>query len=226
MSHKIVLIKNDLEYGQILSKILNDHGYETVLFGSGIEYLTNCEKYPCDLIISSYMLRNMDGESLFKEIRDIYPEVPVIFLFDERDVSLIASLLKYTNCDVMVKPVVTEELLARVKVMLTPLGANYENDSISIKDLILNIKSKTVVRGSKNIALTPKEFSLLEYLLSNKNTVLSRNSILNKVWGTTTDVSDRVVDVYIGYLREKIDNGNTNKIIETVPGFGYVIKAE
>ena len=126
----------------------------------------------------------------------------------------------------MVKPVVTEELLARVKVMLTPLGANYENDSISIKDLILNIKSKTVVRGSKNIALTPKEFSLLEYLLSNKNTVLSRNSILNKVWGTTTDVSDRVVDVYIGYLREKIDNGNTNKIIETVPGFGYVIKAE
>lgn len=227
MDKIIVLLQNNEEYEEFLYKLLSDHNYIIKRAKSDIEVLNHLDELNPDLIISSYNLQNLDGTSFFNKITEDYPDIPVLFVSSQRDPELIASLLKYPNCDFMLKPVVTEELLARVKVLTTPvnLSINRKNpDSVKIKDLILNTKTKNVTRGSRTIALTPKEYNLLEYLMFNKNTVLSRDSILSKVWGTVTDVSDRIVDVYIGYLREKIDSKEKIKLIETVPGFGYCIK--
>jgi DNA-binding response OmpR family regulator len=227
MDKTIVLLQNNDEYAEFLYKLLGEHNYIIKKAKDDLEVLNHMEELNPDLIISSYNLQNIDGTSFFTKISEDYPDMPILFISAERDVALIASLLKFPNCDFMVKPIVTEELLARIRVLITPNDfiINKKNpDKLKIKDLILNIKTKSVTRGTREIALTPKEYNLLEYLMFNKNAVLSRESILSKVWGTVTDVSDRIVDVYIGYLREKIDSGEKIKLIETVPGFGYCIK--
>lgn len=226
MEKHVVLLINNKEYEEFLAKLLADNSYIVKLAESDIEVINHLDKLSPDIIISSYNLPNLDGTSFYKRISEDYPDMPILFVSAERNVSVMVSLLKYPNCDFMVKPIVTEELLARIEVLTTPLDhkVDRKNPEISrIKDLTLNTKTKKVIRGSKEIALTPKEYNLLEYLMFNRNAVLSRDSILSRVWGTVTDVSDRIVDVYIGYLREKIDSDHKDKLIETVPGFGYRI---
>jgi len=124
--------------------------------------------------------------------------------------------------DYITKPFTAEELLARIRARLRQRGQN--NHKLEIADLELDTKSLEVKRGSKLIKLTPQEFKLLEYLMSNQNQVLTREMILNRIWPSAPDVETRVVDVYIGYLRKKIDTGFENNLIHSVRGFGYVIK--
>jgi DNA-binding response OmpR family regulator len=227
MDKHIVLVQNNTEYEDFLEKLLTDNSYIIKRGESDIEIINHLDKLNPDLIISAYNLQNLDGKSFYTRITEDYPDLPILFIDEERDVSVIASMLKYPNCDFMVKPIVTEELLARIKVLTTPadLKFNVKNiDIIKIKDLTLDNKTKRVIRGKREVLLTPKEYNLLEYLMLNRNTVLSRDLILSKVWGTVTDVSDRIVDVYIGYLREKIDSKEKTKLLETVPGFGYCIR--
>lgn len=227
MDKTIVLIQPNEEYEEFLENLLIEDGYIVKHFDSEVELLNKLEDIQLDLLISSYNLPNLDTKSFVDKVHKILPELKILFITQERDISTLTNILKSENCDVMVKPIVTEELLARLKVLTTPNAIHLNNknsDILKIKDLVLNTKTKIVKRAGKDISLTPKEYSLLEYLMFNKNIVLSRDNILSKVWGTVTDVSDRIVDVYIGYLRDKIDTGHKNKLLETVPGFGYRIK--
>lgn len=224
LNKHIVLLKNDKDYQKFLFDLLTENNYKVTIAESDVKLLNDLHKLDADLIISSYMLPNIDAESFYKKICEDFPEFPIIFISQLKNESLITEMLKYPTCEFLVKPVVTAELLARIKVLLTPPKEDCEDgEEILIGDLKLNLKTKRVYRGKKEIILTPTEFKLLEYLMSHKDTVLSRDSILNKVWGTTTDVSDRIVDVYIGYLREKIDDNQKTKLLKTVTGFGYSI---
>ena len=123
--------------------------------------------------------------------------------------------------DYITKPFVEEELLARIKANLRRVKKN--NEDIKVADLELNSKNFEVKRAGKLIQLTPKEYKLLQYLMINKNRILSREMILNRIWLYSPDIESRAVDVYIGYLREKIDKSFKNKLIHTVRGFGYKI---
>lgn len=225
MDRTIVLLQRDKDYEDYLYRVLVDEGYKVIKAESGMEILAKLDDIHPDIIILSYELPNMDGESFYKEVNKVYDDIVFIFISAQKDVDLITSILNARNCDFLVKPVVTAELLGRIKYWLIPKNTEMSNDSdiLKAKDLELNINTKRVKKKNKEIVLTPTEYKLLEYLLYNKNKVLSRDAILNKVWGTSSDVSDRIVDVYIGYLREKLDN-KSDTTIETVSGFGYCIR--
>lgn len=224
MDKTIFLIQSDKEYEEFLFNLLTTEGYKVVRGESEIYLINKLTEILPDLIISNYDLPNIDGASLYREVMKQMPDVKFIFLSAQQDIELISNMLIEKNCDFMVKPVVTAELLARIKAYLMPPEiSNLETDTLSIKTLELSVSAKKVLINNEEIPLTPTEFKLLEYLMYNKNKVLSRDAILNKVWGTS-DVSDRVVDVYIGYLREKLSTPIKESLIETVPGFGYVIR--
>src|SRR5690606_4404143 len=124
--------------------------------------------------------------------------------------------------DYLAKPFEGQELLARVKARLRNRGV--DGKSLQVADLVLNTETMQVHRGEREIQLTPQEFRLLEYLMLNANRVLSRDMILSRIWQTTPDIETRVVDVYIGYLRKKIDKGEGAKLIQSVRGFGYSLR--
>lgn len=164
----------------------------------------------------------MSGESVLLEIRKKYQDLPVIILTARDNISDIVQGLNIGADDYITKPFVADELLARVKARLR-IGGEADT-KLSIADLELDDKTLEVKRGNKNIQLTPQEFKLLEYLMRNKGRILTREMILNRVWLYSQDIETRVVDVYMGYLRKKIDQGFEKKLLRSVRGFGYMIK--
>jgi DNA-binding response OmpR family regulator len=220
----ILLIENDDSYAQFLKKTLVDKNYEVVLSRSGLQALEKLEGKKVDIILSSYYLPNIRGDEFYTRIYELYPEIPIIFVSHEAHKKTIKNILSYPNADYMVKPIVISELLARIEVALEEHQKVGSSKTLKVQDLELDLKTFTAKRGEKEIELSPTEFSLLKYLIINKNMVLTRGMILSRIWGYNTDVSSRVVDVYIGYLRDKIDEGYEKKLIETVRGFGYTIK--
>jgi DNA-binding response OmpR family regulator len=220
MNGKILIYSNNDSYMAFLSELIIGKGYNTILSDDEFDMFQKLEEEQIKFIITSYNLTNMDGETFLKTVRNKIPDLPIIFVSNVRDEEIIATMMSYPKCDFMVKPVVPEELIARIKILTgeEPLK-NEQPDQLLHKDIELDKKSKIVKKQENEIALTPTEFRLLEYLMTNKNIVLSREKILNEIWETNQDITDRIVDVYIGYLREKIDPEGLS--IQTVQGFGY-----
>lgn len=162
----------------------------------------------------------MSGESVCIETKKIYPDLPIIILTAKNHTAEIVQGFQLGADDYISKPFELEVLLARIKAKLR----NSEQEMLQVGDLTLNAKSMEILRKGKSIVLSPHEFKLLQYLMMNKGTVLTRDMILNRIWQYSYDVDSRVVDVYIGYLRKKIDNGFKKKLINSIRGFGYVIK--
>jgi DNA-binding response OmpR family regulator len=224
MSKHVVVIHPDTEMQKYLQTLLIDRGYRVTTFNKGVELVNSILEVTMDLIISSYELEDIDGGTLFDEVGKTYPEVHVIFIAAIKDEATIVELLKKQKCEVMMLPIVPVELLARVKALTDCDPEIAVGDGcLVVGDLELDTKSKLAKRKDKKIVLTPTEYRLLEYLMENAGIVVTRDMILNKVWNTSEDVSDRIVDVYIGYLREKIDSGFKKKLVSTSPGFGYCI---
>lgn len=220
VSNKIIIYNNNDNYALYLQELLGSKGYEIILSDNEFDILQKVGEHLPKLIITSYNLSTLDGETFYKSLSSKFPEIAVIFISNVRDEEVITSIMSYPNCEFMVKPVVTEELLARIKIMTGEEPLKKENiDLLNIQAIELDRKTKIAKKNNDEVALTPTEFRLLEYLMLNKNIVLSREKILNEIWETNQDITDRIVDVYIGYLREKIDpNG---ELIQTVQGFGY-----
>jgi DNA-binding response OmpR family regulator len=222
MSKHIAVSYQNVDMQKYLQNLLIERGYKVTTATLGTELLNKLSEVTVDIVISSYELDDIDGGTLYKEINKLYPNLYVILLGTIKDEATIVDLLKQAKCEVMMLPIVPVELLARIKALTEPLlSDDSDPDCFTIGDLSLDRKAKRAIRKDKNIILTPTEYRLLEYLMENAGTVLTREMILNKVWNTTEDVSDRIVDVYIGYLREKIDNGFKKKLISTSLGFGY-----
>lgn len=220
MVNKILVVEDDPSIQEFLKEYLLDNGYAVETASDGVQALNSLKKSQPDLVLLDLGLPNVTGEAVCLEIRKKYPDLPVIILTAKDDVSDVVRGLNLGADDYITKPFVSEELLARIKARLR----HGEDVKLQVADLELNNKTFEVKRAEKLIQLSPHEFKLLQYLISNKGRVLTREMILNRVWLYSYEVDTRVVDVYIGYLRKKIDSDFKKKLIHSVRGFGYMIK--
>ncbi len=188
---------------------------------SGLEYaLTN--EY--DVILLDWMIPGFSGIEVCRKIRKSKPDVPIIFLTAKDTVQDTVFGLEAGANDYIKKPFEFEELLARIRVLLRKKGS--EESVLKLGDIEMNLDSHRVIRDSKEIELTPKEFSLLEYLIRNKGKVCTRTRIIEHVWDIHFDSDTSVIDVYINFLRKKLDTGKGLDHIHTVRGVGYMAKEE
>jgi DNA-binding response OmpR family regulator len=222
MVYSILVVEDDPGVSRYLKDLLIDNGYSVYLANDGIAALEAVDKKAPDLVVLDLGLPKMSGESVCIEIRKKHPELPVIILTAKDAISDIVKGLNLGADDYMTKPFAAEVFLARLKARLRK--KEEDNHIIKVGDLTLDTKTLEVKRGKKEINLTPQEFKLLQYLMSNKGQVLTRDMILNRIWMYAPDIETRVVDVYVGYLRKKIDNGNDKKLLHSMRGFGYTIK--
>lgn len=225
MEPTILIVEKDRDYSKFLQKLLLDNGYKILTAFTGAEALSVLEKTSVNLIISSFYLTDIRGDSFYNAVNEDHPNTFTIFVSSKADVEIISQMLANPNVDYMVKPIVNEELLARVQVYINYEGCDQEKEeTLKVKSLELDPKTFRALKKGKAVYLSPTEFKLLKYLIINKNRVLTREMILNRVWEYTFNVSSRIVDVYIGYLRDKLEKDSKEELIETVRGFGYRIK--
>lgn len=222
MAKTILIVEDDAGLNKYLKELFLDNGYSVQSATDGVQALNLIQKLPPDLVILDLALPNMSGEAVCMEIRKKYPDLRVIILTAKDGVADIIHGLDLGADDYMTKPFLADELLARTKARL-----RYQDGSdttLKVGDLELDGKTFEVRRSSKFLQLTPQEFKLLQYLMSNKGRILTREMILNRVWLYSPNIETRVVDVYMGYLRKKIDNGFPRKLLHSVRGFGYMVK--
>jgi len=223
MVQTILVVEDDKGLQKYLKELLLDNGYSVKIAGDGIEALDTLTRTQPDLLVLDLGLPNMSGEAVCGEVRKKYPELPVIILTAKDSINDIVQGLNLGADDYMTKPFVADEFLARIKARLRRKDGSNEA-LLEVSDLKLNSKTLEVTRADKQIQLTPQEFKLLQYLMNNKGRILTREMILNRIWLYSSDIETRVVDVYMGYLRKKIDSDHEKKLLHSVRGFGYVIK--
>lgn len=221
---KILIIEDEKNIARFLELELTHEGYRVGIEHDGREGLKRFEKEKYDLVILDIMLPGLNGLEILRRIRKV-SNVPIIMLTAKDDVFDKVNGLDAGADDYVTKPFSIEELLARIRVVKRKIKNDHRN-IYKVKDLTLNIDTREVVRSGKKIDLTKKEYELLEYLIRNKGIVLSREKILQEVWGYDFMGDTNVVDVYIRYLRSKIDDDFGDKIINTIRGVGYAIKGE
>ncbi|SKB67798.1 DNA-binding response regulator, OmpR family, contains REC and winged-helix (wHTH) domain [Acetoanaerobium noterae] len=227
---KILIIEDEYNIARFLQLELEHEGYEVGISHDGREGLDKaCSDY-FDLLILDVMLPSLNGVEVLRRLRQ-KSDMPVVMLTAKDEMNDKILGLDIGADDYMTKPFAIEELLARIRVIFKRVD-NYkaskpQNDSIlRIKGVNLDIDRYTVTYKEKNIDLTKREFELLKYMMQNKNLVITREMILAKVWGYEYMGDTNVVDVYIRYLRSKIDDQFGIKLIHTIRGVGYQIKDE
>lgn len=222
MVKNILVIEDEKELNRYIKELLTDNGYSAQTATKGTEALEIIKKTEPDLIILDLGLPDIDGENICRQIKKEHPDLPIIILTAKDSVSNIVHGLDIGADDYMTKPFDGDELLARIKARLRKVPGSAVN--LKIDDLELNPTNHEVKRGNKSLRLTPQEFKLLYYLMVNKGRILTRDMILSRLWDSSPDIETRVVDVYIGYLRKKIDADFEKKLLYSVRGFGYMIK--
>lgn len=227
MANKILIVEDEAKIARFLELELKYEGYEIDIASNGREGLEKGLKPDIDLIILDLMLPILSGIEVCRRIRQT-SSVPIIMLTAKDDVSDKVMGLDMGADDYLTKPFAIEELLARMRVALKRrlVKSATTNSILSFKELTLNKQQRQVKINDEEIILTKKEFELLVYLLENRNIVLSRENILEKVWGFEYYGDTNIIDVYIRYLRGKIDQKYNMDMIHTVRGVGYLIKDE
>jgi len=218
--HRILVIEDDAAISRVLQLELEHEGYDVTVARDGLSGLELALKEP-DLVLLDLMLPRMDGMEVCKRVR-AKSRVPIIMLTAKDRVPERVAGLDMGADDYLTKPFSTEELLARVRARLRD-KAPAEN-VVAYGDLTMDRDRHEVRRGGKEINLTAKEYALLEYLLLHRNKVHTRDELFNGVWGSDFLGDSNLIDVYIRYLRGKIDDGFDEKVITTVRGVGYTIK--
>jgi len=220
---KILIVEDEPKVASFIKKGLEENNYSAEIAYDGLsaEKLARLNKY--DLFIVDIIIPGISGLDLCKKLKMLNIDLPVLMLTalgttDDKIIGFEAGANDY-----LVKPFEFRELLARVKVLLKkPNQSQGTVNRLIVGDLVLDLDTKTALRGGSQIDLTAKEFSLLEFFMRNTGRVLSRIDIAEKVWDIKFDFGTNVVDVYINFLRKKIDKGFDKKLIHTRVGFGYV----
>ncbi len=220
----ILIVEDEAKIARFIELELEHEGYRTDKAGDGITALEKLESGGYDLVVLDIMLPGINGLEVLRRLRKS-SSVPVILLTARDAVMDKVTGLDAGADDYMTKPFAIEELLARIRLALRKSSAVHSAENIlSVGALRLNTESYTVQYDGHDIALTKREFALLKTLLQNKNIVLSRQTLLDRVWGYDYYGETNVLDVYIRYLRQKIDDVYGVSLIHTVRGVGYVIK--
>lgn len=227
---KILLVEDETHVVSFIKKGLTEEGFDVTVSFDGHTGLQLFHDNHFDVVILDIMLPDKNGLEVCKAIRKVNNNIPVLFLTALGTSENIVLGLETGADDYLVKPFKFIELLARIRTLLrrTEGGVNIpevqDEHIYKVADLEVNDYTKTVARDGKPVSLTSTEYKLLLYFIKNKNKVLSRTDILEEVWSVNFDIGTNVVDVYVNYLRKKIDSYADQKLIHTVIGMGYVLK--
>jgi two-component system, OmpR family, copper resistance phosphate regulon response regulator CusR len=224
---KLLVVEDEPKVASFLKQGLEEQDHEITLCNDGKNAIKLAQENQYDVIILDIMIPQMDGLEVAKELRREGNKTPILMLTalgstDEKVLGLDAGADDY-----LVKPFEFKELLARLRALSKRnLNNLLEQKILTLNDLELDLNLRVARRGGQTIDLTTKEFSLLEYLIRNKNRVITRTEILEKVWDSGFDSTTNVIDVYINFIRKKIDKDFPTKIIHTMVGMGYIVKSD
>ena len=222
---RLLVVEDEKKLNDLITKKLEKEYYgvdscfdeeEAVRYVEGTEY---------DAIILDIMLPKLDGFEVIKRIRAKKNKVPILLLTARDNIDDKVKGLDYGADDYLVKPFIFEELMARIRVLLRRNSGNADN-VVTIANLKVDLDAKTVFRDDLLIKLSGREYSILEYLIRNKGKILSRERIEDHIWNYDYEGGTNVIDVYIRYLRKKIDDSYTPKLIHTIRGLGYVLRVD
>lgn len=220
---KILIVEDEPKVASFIKKGLEDSNYEAEIAYDGLSAYKLASQYHFDLFILDVIIPGITGLDLCKKLKDLNQDIPVLMLTalgttDDKLFGFDAGADDY-----MIKPFEFRELLARIRVLLKSANkVSDQSNKLIYGDLELDLNRKTVKRGNAQMELTAKEFSLLEFFMRNNGRLLSRNDIAKKVWDVSFDSGTNVVDVYVNFLRKKIDKGFDKILIHTKVGFGYI----
>lgn len=222
---RLLIIEDEVSLLKILSKRLTEEGYAVDACGNGLDGLEYALSTQYDGIILDIMLPGMNGLDILKRLRQKHITSGILMLTAKDAISDRVQGLDLGADDYLVKPFSFDELLARVRALLRKHTEN-KSPQLRVGDLVMDTVAHSVLRGERLILLTAKEHALLEYLMRNAGQILTRDQIIDHIWNYDASNGTNLVDVYIGYLRRKIDRDEAIKLLHTARGFGYMIKAE
>jgi len=220
---RILVVEDDDEIAQVLQRSLRMEGYEVKLAGDGVQALEESHAFLPDLIVLDLGLPRLDGVDVAKRLRDDGDEVPILMLTARDALESRVEGLDVGADDYLVKPFERQELLARMRALLRrrpPRGMA----PLRVGDLMLNPDTHEVSRGDRKIDLTQREFELLEYLMRNERLVISRQKLLDEVWGYDPFSITNTIEVFVSNLRRKLEAGGEPRLLHTVRGAGYVLR--
>ncbi|MEB3268372.1 MAG: response regulator transcription factor [Leptolyngbya sp.] len=223
MAAKILLVEDEEKLAQFIQMELSYEGYEVTVAHDGLSGLMAARDQEPDLILLDWMLPGLTGVEVCRRLRATGSFIPVVLLTAKDEVGDRVAGLDAGADDYVVKPFSIEELLARVRAHLRR-NQPQESDVFQFQDLSLNRKTREVMRGQRAIELTAKEFDLLDYLIAHPRQVLTRDRILEEVWGYDFMGDSNIIEVYIRYLRLKLEASGEKRLIQTVRGVGYVLR--
>lgn len=222
---RILVVEDEAKVASFIRRALEEESYAVDVCGDGAQGLDLARAGCYDLVILDLMLPGLPGLEVLKALRKEQVAAPVLILTARSELDQKVKGLDAGADDYLTKPFAIEELVARVRALLRR-GTGEAAGLLQVEDLALNPATREVTRGGKRIELTAKEYALLEYLMRNTGRVLTRPMIAEHVWNQDFDTFTNVIDVYVNYLRNKIDRGQARKLIQTVRGSGYTLKAE
>lgn len=220
----LLLVEDEPNVVSVVSRGLAEEGFKISVAPDGIIGLQMAEQNQFDLIILDIMLPGINGLELCKIIKNKKTNVPIIMLTALGTTENVVNGLENGADDYLIKPFKFAELFARIRTVMRRYSDVSADHVITVADLRLNLSAKTVTRGGEEISLTATEYRLLEFMAKNKSKILSRIDILESVWDIDFNLGTNVVDVYVNYLRKKIDKQSEQKLIHTAVGLGYVLK--
>jgi len=220
---RVLVVEDDVDIADVLRRSLRNEGYEVRTSADGIEALDLAAAFAPDLVVLDLGLPGLDGVEVCRSLRSD-GDVPILMLTARSETEDRVTGLDSGADDYLVKPFERQELLARIRALLRrrpPRGAA----SLEVADLTLNPDTREVRRGEREIELTNREFELLEFLMRNERLVVSRERLLDEVWGYDPMAATNTIDVFISNLRRKLEEGGEDRLLHTKRGAGYVLKA-
>ena len=222
---RLLVVEDEKKLNELITKKLKKEYYGVDSCFDGEEAVRYVEGTEYDAIILDIMLPKLNGFGVIKKIRAKKNKVPILLLTARDNIDDKVKGLDYGADDYLVKPFIFEELMARIRVLLRRNSGNADN-VITVANLKIDLDAKTVFRDDLLIKLSGREYSILEYLIRNKGKILSRERIEDHIWNYDYEGGTNVIDVYIRYLRKKIDDSYTPKLIHTIRGLGYVLRVD
>jgi two-component system, OmpR family, response regulator MprA len=221
---KLLIVEDDQGVRESLARALQYEGYEVGVAADGFAALDSIRAGDHDAIVLDVMMPGLDGLEVARKVRREGRVTPILMLTARHEVSDRVSGLDAGADDYLVKPFALDELLARLRALLRRSGVSESAEVLRVADLVLDPSARTVRRADRRIDLTKTEFDLLELLVYNAGIVLTREVIFERIWGYDFETSSNSLDVYIGYLRRKLESGGEPRLVHTVRGVGYVAR--
>lgn len=220
----ILIVDDDRQIRTMLVRALTFEGFQVREAADGQQADQWLEGGGIDVILLDIGLPDRDGFKLLEQWRRMYPTIPILMVTARDDVEARVKGLDAGADDYIVKPFYLAELVARVRVALRRTHTVQQEGRLAYADLVMDLKARRVRRGEKEIELSGRSFDLLQFFLEHPGQVLSKEQILNHIWGTDADVDENSVEVYIAHLRQKLEMGGGKRLIHTVRGVGYVLE--